>query len=208
MTIERWLGLMARLGLPPSQEEFSRLAATYTGPDRHYHNAAHIAHCLAELDAALPHIPNPAPLELALWFHDAVYDPRSPSNEADSAAWASDFLRAAHAPRNLGEQIVRLILATRHRPGPLAGDAAWMVDIDLAILGQKPTRFAAYKEAIRLEYAWVPQATFRAKRQEILRGFLERPSLYATPFFHHKYEAQARRNLAWAIAKLSEGETS
>lgn len=199
---------MDRLGLPPNRAEFDRLVQAYTGPDRHYHNAAHIAHCLAELDAAALHIPAPDPIELALCFHDAVYDTHSASNEADSAAWAADFLRRAQAGPALVDAVSRLILATQHRAGALATDAAWIADIDLAILGSEPVRFAVYEAAIRREYAWVPAGIFREKRAEILRDFLNRPALYATPHFQEKYEAQARTNLAWAIEQLSGGERS
>jgi predicted metal-dependent HD superfamily phosphohydrolase len=204
MEIQRWLALMARLGLPPSRDEFNRLVQAYTAADRHYHNAEHIARCLAELDAAAPGIPQPDPIELAIWFHDAVYDTRSASNEADSAAWAADFLHRAQAAPQLTESVVALILATRHQPGALAVPEQWMVDIDLSSLGADPERWTADNQAIRREYAWVPEAIFREKRLAILRSFLERPAIYATPYFRGKYEAQARVNLTETIRQLEE----
>ena len=202
MNVQRWLALMERLQLPPAHETFDGLAQVYTADDRHYHNAEHIAHCLAELDAAASHIPQPDPLELALCFHDAVYDSHSASNEADSAQWAANFLNGCQAPPELTDTVVALILATRHQPDDLIPSAAWMVDIDLAILGSDPAHFAVYEQAIREEYAWVPEPIFREKRAAILRTFLERPALYTTTHFHRKYETQARLNLARSIFAL------
>ena len=213
MDTERWRRLMERLHLPPALDTFARLVQVHTAAERHYHNARHIAHCLAELDAAAPHIPDPDPIELALWFHDAVYDPRSASNEADSARWAADFLQECQAPQELSDAVVALILATRHQPGAdVTPDAdaigydseQWMVDIDLAILGSDTERFTAYERAIRQEYAWVPETVFREKRTAILRSFLDRPAIYATQHFWEKYEARARKNLAESIQNLNE----
>lgn len=202
MNLPRWLALMERLQLTPSPATFDRLLRAYTATDRHYHNDQHIARCLAELDGAAPHIPAPDPIELALWFHDAVYDTHSARNEADSAQWAADFLADCQATPELTNAVVALILATRHQPGDLTVPEQWMVDIDLSSLGAEPQRWTADDQAIRQEYAWVPEATFREKRVAILRGFLERPVIYATDYFRDKYEAQARINLSNAIQRL------
>jgi len=202
MTFTRWLALMERLQLPPARATYDALMQAYTAPDRHYHNDQHIARCLAELDAAAPHIADPGPIELALWFHDAVYDSHSASNEADSAQWAADFLQSVQSNQALTETVTALILATRHQPGELSPDEAWIVDIDLSSLGTSPAQFDADNQAIRPEYAWVPLAVYREKRVAILQGFLDRPLLYATSFFQQKYEAQARINLAWACQLL------
>ena len=204
MERHRWLRLMERLGLTHSRDEYNRLVLAYTAVDRHYHSAAHIAHCLAELEIAATFIPNPDPIELSLWFHDAVYDSHSATNEADSAQWAADFLTGCQADPALTDEVVALILATRHQPGELTLPEQWMVDIDLSSLGAEPEQWAADDRAIRREYAWVPEAIFREKRAAILRGFLERPTIYATDYFREKYEAQARLNLASAIQKLEQ----
>jgi len=102
----------------------------------------------------------------------------------------------------LTDAVVALILATRHQPGDLTVPAQWMVDIDLASLGAGLERWTADDRTIRQEYAWVPEPIFREKRAALLRGFLERPALYATSYFQEKYEAQARLNLADAIQRL------
>jgi predicted metal-dependent HD superfamily phosphohydrolase len=55
---------------------------------------------------------DPLSLELALWFHDAIYDTRARDNEARSADWPSDALVCLGSIRV--DRIVRLILVTQH----------------------------------------------------------------------------------------------
>ena len=75
-----------------------------------------------------------------------------------------------------------------------------LADIDLAILGAAPARFAEYESQIRAEYAHVPQALFAGKRRNILQGFLDREHIFQTLPCRDRFEAAARRNLAHAIA--------
>jgi predicted metal-dependent HD superfamily phosphohydrolase len=69
-----------------------------------------------------------------------------------------------------------------------------LVDIDLAILGADPVRFAEYDRQVA-EYAWVPRLVYGFKRKQVLRGFLDQAFIYATPHFRQLLEAQARSNL-------------
>src|SRR5690606_19490271 len=94
-------------------------------------------------------------------------------------------------------EVRNLIMATRHTTPPTTPDASLLTDIDLAILGQPPGRFAAFEQQIRQEYAWVPPSEFALGRAKILRGFLDRPTVYSTAAFRQKYEQRARTNLEW-----------
>jgi len=181
---------------------YQRLVAAYSEPHRHYHNLQHLDECLREFDVARPLALQPGIVEAALWFHDAVYDPRSHTNEEDSAALADRCLCVAGLTSVAIGEIRQLILATKtHKPGDLA-DAALLIDIDLAILGQPPSRFSEYELGIKSEYSWVPATTYAEKRSEILEGFLRRPEIYRNARFKDRYETTARANLAQVIDAL------
>jgi predicted metal-dependent HD superfamily phosphohydrolase len=212
---QRWLELCSRLqqqGASGDHEAIYRtLVARYCEPHRAYHTLAHVEHALRELDGVRDLAEDPVAVELALWFHDVVYDIGASNNEEESARLARE------AATNLGltatrvDRVSQLILATRHDSPPTDADSRLVVDIDLAILGQPAERFDAYEEAIRKEYAPVIEqrgaAQFDAGRARILRRFLSRPTIYSTEYFRHKYEDAARANLRRSIERL-EGASS
>lgn len=178
----------------------ARLLTAWSEPARAYHTVQHLEECLALFNEARAAggMKNPDAIEIALWLHDAVYDPKAADNEEQSAALAGDL----RLPANVEAEVKRLVMVTKTHNASPDDDSAWMVDIDLAILGQPEGRFREYEEQIAREYAWVPRAVYLEKRAEVLERFLQRPVLYHTAFFHHRFDAAARENLALAIAAL------
>ncbi|GLX13850.1 hypothetical protein Pstr01_20890 [Pseudomonas straminea] len=142
---------------------------------------------------------HPEEVEIALWFHDAVYDVRGTTNERQSVDWAVRALLSCEASQPTQNRVEQLIMATRHDAAPVDGDERLLVDIDLSILGAAPERFAEYDRQIRAEYSWVPEPVYSMKRKAVLSSFLTRPSIYSTPYFRERLEAQARINLSAAI---------
>ncbi len=182
---------------------FAALAAAYSEPHRAYHNACHIAECLAEFDAVRELASRPDEVEMALWWHDAIYNPRAADNEEKSAEWMAAELSAGGVSAEVVYRISQLILATTHRLPPDDPDARIVVDVDLSRLGYAPAIFDEHAQAIRTEYAWVPEADYRQGRTRILSAFLQWPFIYQTDYFRQKYEEQARENLKRAIERLA-----
>lgn len=191
-----WAGIGAE---GDGRELYERLLASYAQPQRHYHTRQHLGECLAAFDGARAQARRPDEIELALWFHDAIYELARSDNEARSADWARDALQQAGVAADAAARVHALIMATRHAAIPADADEQLLVDVDLAILGADEARFAEYEQQIRQEYAFVPGFLFRSKRRAILKGFLDRASIYSTPTFQQRLEARARANLARAI---------
>jgi predicted metal-dependent HD superfamily phosphohydrolase len=194
-TQHRWNRLWSQLGSAPPSQLFDELIARYREKHRHYHTLQHLDECLCQLDAVTTLAVHAPEIELALWFHDAVYDPHKQDNEALSAAWARSSAVAAALPNESCDRIYELVQATASHSRPRTTDEALLIDIDLSILGAPPARFAEYEQGIRDEYNWVPEVIFAAKRRTILNRFLERETIFHTRYFIERYERQARVNL-------------
>jgi predicted metal-dependent HD superfamily phosphohydrolase len=185
----------------------AELVKAYSASDRHYHDLRHIS---AMLDLMREHVAllgDPAIVEAAIWFHDAIYDTRRDDNEKRSAALAKERLSAAATPQQV-DSIMEMIGASANHivpsklDGPTASDCALFLDMDLAILASAPHEFTAYEQAVRREYAWVPEALWIAGRHRVLESFMVRANIYSSPQFRSRYETAARRNLAQALSAL------
>ncbi len=203
MEAARWDRLMGRLSLPPCPDTFEALCRRYAERHRHYHTAAHIGHCLTEFDRHAALARSPDDVELALWFHDAVYNPYAGGNEAKSADWASRFLLGNGAGEARADRVHALILATMHDAPVSDPDARLLVDVDLAILGADDGTFQRFEHDVRREYRWIPGPVFRRARRRILQSFLDSESVYLTEPMRQRYEASARENLRKAVAALA-----
>jgi predicted metal-dependent HD superfamily phosphohydrolase len=173
---------------------------------RHYHTLDHVAALLRLLDEHGAEVADRDALALAILFHDAVYEPARHDNEQASASFASQRLAALGLPEGLIAKVVRYILGTQHGQGtPSVDDAdlALLLDLDLSILGATPTEYRAYAQAIRGEYATVPDELYRPGRRGVLEGFLARERIYHTGKLRSLWEARARANLAREIAELA-----
>jgi predicted metal-dependent HD superfamily phosphohydrolase len=200
----RWHHLWARLGAAPAKAPpLTPLVQAYESAGRTYHNLHHISQCLAELDALRDACQKPDELELAIWYHDVIYDAKRHDNEESSADAAAKAMREAGVDQAVIDSVISLILATKHTAPPAPGDAKILVDIDLSILGRPQVEFDVYEEAIRKEYSFVDETSFRAGRSAILRKFLDRDVIYNTEVMRQKYDAAARENLRRSIEKLS-----
>ena len=184
----------AAAGLATPSGVFEALVSRYSEPTRAYHTLQHISEGIGHLKTV-----RSAPPEVAIawWFHDAIYDPKRQDNEEKSAAWA----RAVLADGPLKPKVETLILATKLGAAAREPNARLMVDVDLAILAAPEPRYSEYEAQIRREYAFVDDATYRAERQKVLRGFTGLAYIYATPEFRN-LETRARKNLERSINAL------
>ena len=173
----------------------------YSEPQRAYHTLQHLEECFALFPEGLAE--HPGEVLLALWFHDAIYEPKRNDNEQRSADWGAEVLAAAGAHAEVIARFRELVLATRHEAQPQTADACLLVDLDLSILGAEPHRFDEYEAQVRSEYRHVPDFFFARGRAKILKQFLARPSIYSTAYFKGRFEAQARANLRRSLGGTS-----
>lgn len=197
-----WVNLLAPFGVTPAAAypAFDRLVEAYSQPHRHYHTLEHVGEVLR----VAGRLKGDAAVQLAVWYHDAVYDPRAKDNEARSGELAERELAALGLPAGVTKLVGDLVRSTAHFDGPtLAGPSFDVLhDADLAILGAGEARYARYAADVRKEYAWVPEADYRVGRRKVLETFLARPRIFRTEVLFTEGEEAARRNLAAEMAAL------
>ena len=182
-----------------------RLLDAYAEEQRGYHDVLHLAEVLGHVDdlAASIGSVDVTAVQLAAWYHDAVYDGLE-DMEQRSAALAEAELRELGVDGALAAEVTRLVRLTATHDvadGDVAGSV--LCDADLAILASGPDRYAAYAAGVRLEYGAYDDATFAAGRLEVLRRLLDRPALYRIPVAAERWERAARHNLETEILLLS-----
>lgn len=181
----------------------SRLIPRYAEPHRRYHTWRHIGHVFEASERISED--RSTRLALAIFYHDAIYDPLASDNEERSAELLLDDGRRAKLPEDVLREAAMLVRATKHS-GPekdLTERACVLIDSDLAILGEDEAIFDQYEEAIRQEYASVSETDFATGRMQILSGLTQRKNLYLTERGRALWEAAARENIARSLRRLS-----
>ncbi|MEU9124309.1 hypothetical protein AB0C96_31380 [Streptomyces sp. NPDC048506] len=179
------------------------LLSRWSEPQRHYHTVAHLSAVLTRIDELAGHADDLAVVQLAAWFHDAVYRPDRSENEERSAALAERALPELGIGAARTAEVARLVrLTVTHDPEPDDPDGEVLCDADLAVLAGSPDDYAAYAAAIRAEYAFVPDADFTAGRSAVLRQLLTLSRLFRTPMGYDRWEHLARRNLTTELDLL------
>ena len=188
------------------EAERARLMAAYEAPQRHYHSLQHI-HNLLEMVADFP-LQDAVVVELAIWYHDAVYNALSSDNEAKSAEWALAFVAETTLEPARQARVADFIRRSQDHTQPQPPDDADLLlflDADLSILGAPEAEYWAYARQVRQEYRRVPDLLYRPGRRKVLAKLLAAPVLYHTPALRAALDAPARRNLQAELAAWERG---
>ncbi|WP_250433465.1 HD domain-containing protein [Hanstruepera flava] len=204
------------------QKEWSNLASKYTKDDhlvgalwfdieknysesvRHYHNLKHIYNMLIQSEKIKNLIEDFEMLQFSIWYHDIVYRPTRKDNEEKSALSAKNSLRKFSFDEKRIECVNDLIISTKKHELILYenNDNAYMLDLDLSILGTDWDVYKKYVENIRKEYKIYPNFMYNPGRKKVLQQFLNREALYFSEEFSIKYENQARENIERELERL------
>ena len=184
-------------------EIFAQLDSSYAEPVRHYHTAGHINHCLQQFDSLKHELNNADAVELAIWFHDAVYIPGDPDNELKSAQLFSQLSSKIFDP-DFSNTVSDLIMATLHREAFVSdSDTQYMLDIDLSSFALPWPEFLKDSERLRRELPEMADTDYYRNQIGFHLCLLDRPGFFMTPYFIENYQETARNNVADLIERLS-----
>lgn len=176
---------------------WTQLSSLYLEEGRAYHNLTHIAHMLELMDRHLLDDEQSIELQLAIWYHDVIYDPKSKENELKSAELCKKVLNdLSKLSSESINKVYLLIMSTQgHSPRMEGEENLWMLDLDLSILGAEKERYELYSKEIREEYHFYPEEDYRKGRCQVLGYFLDRKKIYFSELFQGLFEDKARQNL-------------
>jgi len=165
--------------------------------DRYYHNLNHIENLLKYLNDFMDlDIKDKLIIELSIWFHDVIYNPKDNNNEFYSALYFNDFIKNSGnyvVYQTINNMVYKIILSTKHNNSLKTRLEKIMCDIDLRELAEDWYIENSYK--IKKEYNHLLNKEWKNGRIDFINKFLNKSRIYLTNEYYNKYEVKARINL-------------
>lgn len=179
-----------------SKAVYHQLVDAYNEPHRVYHSLRHIESCLKVFDEISELLDEPDEVELAIWFHDVIYNIGDKQNEQLSANFFMTLTDGLFT-NECRDSVYRHIMATRHDCSEITHkDTKLMVDIDLSSFGSPWADFLADSKNVQAEMSHLTDAQYNQKQMSFHQSLLSQPTFFNSDYFLKNYEDQARSNLA------------
>ena len=183
------------------------IAVRYTESQRAYHSLQHIQQLFTQFEQIKHHLNKPHIIALALFYHDVIYAPTRADNELKSAEYAIEALRPYLSAEQCQHIYALIMMTANHKLAECSNaqknfDSAYLLDMDLSILGASWSEYEQYAQAVRQEYAHVSNIDYRVGRIAVLTELLAHPTLYLTDYYSTRLETQARQNIKREIKIL------
>ena len=146
------------------------------------------------MDLAVDEIADWDAVEMAVWFHDVIYEIDGSENEIKSADFFREQSDQMMTPE-FRQEVCDMILTTMHNKNVPRGDACYVVDVDLSSLGMPWESFKKDSDDIRKERISLSDKEFLASQRPFLQALLDRPRIFFTDFYGNLYESHARANI-------------
>ena len=183
------------------------IAVRYNETQRAYHSLQHIQQLFSQFEQIKHQLHEPHIIALALYYHDVIYDPRRSDNELKSAEYAVEALKGYLSAEQCQHIYALIMMTASHElheclDKDTVSDAAYLLDMDLSILGTPWSEYQVYAQAVRQEYRHIANEDYRTGRIAVLQKLLAHPVLYLTAYYHNHFELQARDNIKREISLL------
>ncbi|MBB6461860.1 HD domain-containing protein [Flammeovirga kamogawensis] len=176
-------------------ELWCEININYSNKNREYHNLSHLAYMIELAFEYKSKIVDFDTLLFSIFYHDIIYNSKRSDNELESAKIASNRLKRLGFLNDRVDKCYEQILATKNHQYNTESDTNFLLDFDLAILGDEPQKYLDYTKKIRKEYSIYPDFLYNMGRKKVLKHFLEMDKIFKTSEFKTNFEQQARKNL-------------
>jgi predicted metal-dependent HD superfamily phosphohydrolase len=186
-----------------ADDVYKEVHGYYSEAGRHYHTPEHIDHCLIQFDLASAEMEDADAVEIAIWFHDLIFDVRASDNELQSARRFAELANDS-MDTDFKARIRDLIMTTAPPRLPKTTDQKFMLDIDLSSFGLPWEDMLRDSIAVRQESPQQSDAEFFSGQRAFLESLVSREHFYFTAFFRSRIENSARRNIQRYLQNLSD----
>ena len=183
------------------------IATRYNEPQRAYHTLKHIRQLFEQFEQIKDKLYEPHIIALALYYHDMIYEPKRSDNELKSAEYAVEVLKNYLSAEQCQHIYTLIMMTATHQLDKLAdeykiSDAAFLLDIDLSILGAPWSEYEQYAKDVRHEYMHVAKEDYHTGRIAVLEKLLAHSTFYLTEYYYGRLKEQARDNVKREIKVL------
>ncbi len=162
MTIQEIQNRLQQLSFDP------KVLERYNEHHRYYHTIDHIHYLLDFFEKK--NLLNDDELFLTAVFHDAVYDPKSATNEEDSAILFKTEAAKSKLSEASVKNIEQMILDTKHHK--TSNDKSKLfIDADLNVFNEDDSVLFEYEKQIFKEFQYVDYKEYKEKRIGVLEHF-------------------------------------
>lgn len=202
---QRFDSLCHQLELPVQEISIWRqeLFTNYENADRYYHNLVHVYNFIKLFEEHKTAIEKPLLFEVAIWWHDAIYEAKRNDNETRSVQLALRCWKNYLSTTDLKYIAILISSTEKHLPLIEENDVHYFLDMDLSILATANHVYQQYVSYIEKEYTtYYPKVLYNIGRTKAMKSFHSRRQLYFTPFFNENYEFQAKNNIKLELGTI------
>ncbi|WP_417266393.1 phosphohydrolase [Brumimicrobium sp.] len=181
---------------------FDEIIHAYESEGRYYHNLEHLKDLFSELERASHLIDDFNLVNIAVFYHDVIYNPTANNNEEKSAEFSSNHLKLMRASEQLIKTVYEAIIATKKHSESENNNINIFTDADLSILGTNSEHYKKYSQKIRYEYITYPSYLFDNGRIQALKQLMDTGRLFKSEYFYKLNEKQALDNLQAELDSL------
>lgn len=174
----------------------------YSNSKRYYHNLSHVEYMVKKAELFKHQIEDYNTLLFSIFYHDIIYKATRKDNELKSAQLAEKRMTEIGVPVEKIKKCFHQIVATQHHEPTDNNDTRYLLDIDMAILGEDGATYKSYTQKVRKEYGIYPDLLYKPGRKKVLQNFLKQEQIFQTNAFYDRFEKQARVNIKNEIAEL------
>lgn len=184
--------------LPLKPEHRQQLSTLYNENHRAYHTMEHLA---IMFNLASAHgLKLSVPQQIAIFYHDAIYDPTRKDNEEQSNNLFLRHHTGTLLPQYV-ERVSSIILDTKTHIAS-SYESCDVLDLDLAGFGFDFESYNYATQQVRLEYQHLSDEVWKANRILFLTSLLDRPHIFNTHWARDFYEIKARKNIEKDLKSL------